>query len=496
MEGASAPIQLDDARRASPPPLAPPAIRVLCLLAIAGAAVWCGYVGRTHVRVGSPDFEYFYKAGAWLLAHGNLDAGYDVINGHVEQRDTLRWYLPFASRLMSVLVWLPQCLAGKGGVAPFRLTGYVWVAMNLAAMLGSLWLVGRYLTGLPPRDWAVTQLLPLAVLGVYWYWEFQLNQIDALTLLLLLGSFVCWEQGRRAVSGFWLGLAVLLKVTPGLVLLWFVLKRQHRTVAAAVLTIVLAGPAADLVVLRPAGATDAYRGWFGNVITTGSHHGLVAAQREMDWRNQGLGAVLSRWLHPTNYNTHFDNDPRVQEDYAVEGVRTLNVAHLPLATVSALTTLVLACSGLALIWLARQPARELTLWQLRFEWALFLLAMLWLMPVVRRYHMIWALPALSLLGAGAHYSGWSNRWSKLTLLCIGAVVALQFTMLSHRLEAMGALPASVALLALPLMVMLVRLKREPAALPQAHYAPPHPARSYGLTEPDAATPSAPLTTHA
>jgi hypothetical protein len=215
----------------------------------------------------------------------------------------------------------------------------------------------------------------------------------------------------------------------------------------------------------------------------------------MDWRNQGLGAVLSRWLHPTNYNTHFDNDPRVQRDYAAEGVATMNVATLPLVTVSRATAVVVACSVCGLIWLARRPARKLTLWQLRFEWALFLLAMLWLMPVVRRYHMIWALPALSLLGAGIHYSGWSNRWSKLALACIGAVVALQLTLLWHRLEAMGALLASVVLLGLPLVVMLVRLQRDPGLVPRAFNAPPHPAGP-SRPEPDAAPSSASLAAHA
>ena len=449
-----------------------------------GLAVWFGRISAVGIQAGSPDFEYFYKAGAWLLKHGNLDPGYDLTDGRVQERDTLRWYLPFASRFMTLFALLP-----------YRAAGYAWLAMNLAAMFGTLWLVGRYLSGLPPRDWPVTQLLPLALLTVYWRWEFQLNQINALTLLLVVGSFVCWERGRRVVSGLWLGLAILLKVTPALLALWFVLKRQYRTAAATLVTVVLLGPAMDLVWLGPSATADAYRAWVRNAVTTGSQRGLILAQCEMDWRNQGLGAVLARWLYPANYNTHFDNDPRVQADYASPETLTLNIATLPLEAVAGLATIVIGLSLIGLIWLARRPARAMTLWELRFEWALFVLAMLWLMPVLRRYHMIWALPAVSLLGAGVHYSGRSTRWSRLALACIGAAVVLQLTLLSHRLEAMGALPASVAALALPLVVLLRRLKRAPDALPHAHCAPPQTARVVLVADGDRAPPTASQAAH-
>jgi len=473
-------------RCAPEPRRAPLAVRVLCLLTMLGLAAWLGRFSVAQIRnvKPAPDFKYFYKAGEWLLAHGNLDPGYDVTDGRVQERDTLRWYLPFASRFMTLFALLP-----------YRAAGYVWLAMNLAAMLATLWLVGRYLSGLQPRDWPVTQLLPLAFLAVYWRWEFQLNQINALTLLLVVGSFVCWERGRRVVSGLWLGLAILLKVTPALLVLWFVLKRQYRTAGAALVTVVLLGPAMDLVWLGPSATADAYRAWVRNAVTTGSHRGLILAQCEMDWRNQGLGAVLARWLHPTNYNTHFDNDPQVQRDYGEQEVRLMNVATLPRETIARLTMTVLGVASLGLLWLTRRPARELSLWQLRGEWALFMLAMLALMPVLRRYHMIWALPAVSLLAGAIHYSGLCSGWAKLALGCIGAAVVLQLTLLSHRAEAMGVLWASVLLLALPLVVLLVRLKRAPDALPQAHFAPGHPARAVLVADGDRGPPTASQAAH-
>lgn len=418
-----------------------------------------------RIQLGTPDFEYFYKAGAWLLNHGSLDPGYDVVQGRFALRGTLDWYWPFVPRLMTLFALLPYVTAG-----------FVWVALNLAALVATLRLIGRHLVGLPAQDWAVTQLVPLLLLLPYWLWEFRLNQIDVLTLLLLVGSFVCWERGAPRVSGFWLGLAVLLKLTPGLFVLWLALKRQYRTVGYALLTIVLAGPVSDVVVFGPTQAVACYRTWAHKVITAGSHRALILSDRESDWRNQGLGVVVGRWLHPLNYNFHFDNDPRIRRDYGEYPRLTLNVVALPRATVANVVMGLIALSVAGLCWLARRPAARLTQWQLRFEWALFLLAMLWLMPVMRRYHMVYALPAISLLAAGIHYSGRRCGWSALAWIGLGVALAAQLSMLSMKVEAAGTILASVAALALPVIAMLVRLGRRPTALSEPFYTPPHPAR--------------------
>ncbi|MCK4340382.1 MAG: DUF2029 domain-containing protein [Phycisphaerae bacterium] len=454
MDNSNAVAASSYAPRSPQPPVAPAWARRMCLLALLGATVWFARVGRGHIQNEDPDFEYFYKAGAWLLAHGSLDPGHDLVDGRYEERGTLDWYWPFVSRFMTLFA-----------LVPYRWAGYIWLALNLAAMWTTIRLLGRHLSGLPPRDWPVTQLLPFLFLAAYWHWEFRLNQINNFTLLLLVANFVCWQQGRRVLAGFWLGLAVLLKITPGLLVLWFLLKRQYRTAGVAVLTVVLAGPLADIIAFGPSQTVDSYRVWAENAVTTGSHAGLIRAQREMDWRNQGLGAVLSRWLHPTNYNTHFDNDPRVAAKYSESEVKTINVAALSLPAVAHLATAITVVTLVGLLWLARRPAGKLSPWQLRFEWVLFMLAMLWLMPVLRRYHMIWALPAMSLLAGGIHYAGWSSRWSKLALSCIGLVVLSQLVLLHKPLEAGGTILAAVAVLACPVLLMVWRLSRHPDVLP-------------------------------
>ena len=348
----------------------------------------------------------------------------------------------------------------------------------------------------------------MLLLGLFWYWEFRLNQINNLTLLLIVASFVHWQQKRRGLAGFWLGLAVLLKLTPGLIVVWFALKRQYKTVLLAGLTFLLAGPVGDLIVFRPDHAVGVYRHWFEAAVVEGSQRGLIIRQKEMDWRNQGLGAVASRWLHPTNYALHFDNDPRIKTS---KKPVTMNVADLSTPTVARIVLIIAGLSVAGLFWLTRRPAEQLNTWQLRAEWALYLAAMLWLMPVLRRYHLVLLLPPMAVLASAIHYAGPHRRWTKLALLGAYGVAACQFAVMARVLpdmgilnwlpgalgderaaavtyalnagvvEAAGVLLLGVVLVALPLVVLLIQLARRPNVLPVTADAPESPADEAGTT---------------
>ena len=438
-----------------------------------GLLVWyLASVASRNLGRGHPDFEFFYKAGASVLAHGDLDRGVDQLaDGRIVARGALDWYLPFVSRIMTLFAWLPLPQAGG-----------IWLLLNLTALIATLRLVGRHFSGLPPRDWPATQLLPFLFLIVFWHWEFRLNQINNFTLLLLLGAFVCWRQGRPTTAGLWLGLAVLLKVTPLLLVLWFALKRQFRVVAVAAVTFLAAGPLADTIAFSPSRTVEMYRAWGRRAVVEGSHRGLILGARETDWRNQSLSAVAMRWLYPANWNTHFDNDPRITPRWPE---RTLNIVHLPRPVIAALVTGIVVLSAAGLVFLARRPAHALTLWQLRLEFALFILAMLWFMPVMRRYHLIWCLPALSVLAGCIHYSGFRGWWARLALAAFLGILISQLLLLTRVLgaenfvEAGGVFLAAVALLAAPLIAQLLILSRRPAALPPDKFA---------LQRPEAALP--------
>jgi len=445
-------------------------VRYGCLLALAGFASFQATFAAQQIKSGEADFEYFYKAGRWVLEHGTIDARVDVHDdGTREPRGGIEWYLPAVQRVTALYAWMP-----------LRVAGYLWLGLNLVAFFLLLRLVGGRLMGLPPADWPVTTLVPVLLMSLFWHWEFRLNQIDTLVLLLLVSAFVCWEDGRPRVAGFWLGLAVLLKVTPALFVLWFAMKRQFATAAVALATVVLAGPVADVAVWGPRYAGEIYREWAENAVTRSSHRGLVMQQLEMDWRNQGLGAVASRWLHPTNYGTHFDNDPRILHE---EPEARLNVAALPREAVAGIVLALSAASVLWLLWVVRRPARRLTAWELRLEFALCLLVLLWLMPVLRRYHFILVLPAVCVLAGLVHYRP-QRGWTAWAIATVWAIAGLQATVVLRPLtgsrlpEAGGVFLLMLPMLAAPVWWMLRQLARRKVALgPDAYAAARRRARA-------------------
>ncbi len=467
----SAPVGPDPTLTTTPngaparPPGASRSVRAICLAVLAIQLAHLCVFGYLAIRKRGPDFEYFYKAGHWLFETGSLDPGYDrLADGSLERRGTIDWYLPFVSRLMSLVGWLPM-----------RAAGVICLIGNVIALLGTMGLLARYVSGLPPRDWFVTLTLPLLLLSMFWHWEFRLNQINNLALLLMVGSFVAWRKGHESAAGLWIGLAALIKITPALLLAWFVLKRANRTAAVGLLTIVLAGPVSDMIVLGPATATQAYVSWAERAVSRSSHRGLIASQTEMDWRNQGLGAVLSRWLHPTSYALRFDNDPRIQTQKPAAYV---NVMELPRETVATLTNALLAASLLGLFWLTRRPAAGLSEWQLRIEWTLYLLAMLWMMPVLRRYHLIWMTPAVVVFQSMLYFH-WHVRWWRWAGVgAIGVVTAAQFAALTRLLdtdvvEGAGVFLASLVVLGMTGVVLLMAERRGALreAAPRATRAP-------------------------
>ena len=125
---------------------------------------WLFRVGAFHIDKQDPDFEYFYKAGAWLGQQGAFDPGYDP--GVGTYRGTLDWYWPSVPRLMTLFA-----------VLPFYPAGMVWLTLNLVAWLALVRLAGQLIETYGYRSSGRTYSIAdkneawmLAVLrGRHWY---------------------------------------------------------------------------------------------------------------------------------------------------------------------------------------------------------------------------------------------------------------------------------------------------------------------------------------
>jgi hypothetical protein len=163
-----------------------------------------------------------------------------------------------------------------------------WNLLSLAALAASLWLMNRRL-GLASSPWA---LLPLGafllVCGPFQQQMYQ-GQLNLVLLLLLTATWAADRAGRPLLAGALLGAATAVKLFPGFLLLYFLLRRDWRAVAATVFSFALL-TGLTAAVLGPA----AYRDYVADVLPK------VAAYQS-DWLNASFAGFWSRLFDPTSH---------------------------------------------------------------------------------------------------------------------------------------------------------------------------------------------------
>lgn len=117
---------------------------------------------------------------------------------------------------------------------PFRQAWWIWRGICEAALLGGIACIvvlacGRFEGGVFLRWWVVALALPLV-----WRSE-RIGQLDALLLLLVTAGMLAVTRRRDALAGLLFGAAAVCKLYPGLVLVYFALRRRWACVSCAAL---------------------------------------------------------------------------------------------------------------------------------------------------------------------------------------------------------------------------------------------------------------------
>lgn len=143
-------------------------------------------------------------------------------------RDTEGLFIEYSSRPPTYVLF----------ILPFGFLDYptaflVWNLLSLAAFALSLYLVAHHLQiGVTAKH-----LLPIVVLSLLAsplkQQVFQGN-INLVLLPILLGVWLADSASKPVLAGILLGIAIALKIFPGLLLLYFVVLRKYRTVVSTV----------------------------------------------------------------------------------------------------------------------------------------------------------------------------------------------------------------------------------------------------------------------
>jgi alpha-1,2-mannosyltransferase len=136
---------------------------------------------------------------------------------------------------------------------PFAFLNYpnatlTWNLISLVALAVSMWIIGRGLD-LKPESWTILPAIALLLICNPLRQQVNQGQINLILLLLLSGVWIADNTGRERWAGVLLGAVTAIKLFPGFIFLYFILRRRWTTVfvgvgtfaAATVLTIAVLG---------------------------------------------------------------------------------------------------------------------------------------------------------------------------------------------------------------------------------------------------------------
>lgn len=345
--------------------------RRAAVLAGAGLALLAGGVWTVAYHRAAPpgmsfDFTHFYRDARHVWDHAALNTDWD--HPDPTARPQLPFYLPAVRLALAPLAaWGPTPAAA------------LWASLHVLALLAALRVLVRWTS---PAAVATACLLALPAM----YEAARFNQLSffVLAMTLPVADGVIGRGERRAAV--LLAAATVLKLLPGVLVVWLALKRRPRALRWCLTTGVAAAIVPCLIVFGPARTIAYHQDWLRYNLRGTPVSGMLedgASPHFFDHRNQSFTAVATRALwagHP-----------------AAAPWRPLELSRDAALGVGRAALLAAAVAFLACV---RRGAHELGAGRCHAEVAASLLAMIIFSPLVRTYYLVWALPALTLaLGA-------------------------------------------------------------------------------------------------
>jgi hypothetical protein len=162
-----------------------------------------------------------------------------------------------------------------------------WNLLSLGALLLSLWLVARALA-IPVSAWSGVPLIALLLLCNPFRAQVFYGQLSLVLLLLLTGTWIAHRSNRPIGAGMLLGLAVAIKLFPAFLFVFFVLRRQWKTVASGILTLLVVTAVTAAVL-----GMESYRIYAGEVVPQ-------VARFRNGWCNASLPGLSTKLFDPRN----------------------------------------------------------------------------------------------------------------------------------------------------------------------------------------------------
>ncbi|MCA1685689.1 MAG: DUF2029 domain-containing protein [Planctomycetia bacterium] len=331
--------------------------------------------------------EVVVKAVCHATAYGDfnvhLDFGRRFLAGTPLYADDLCFnYMPVSAMYYAPLSLFPAAVASL--IRTSAAVGCLALSLH--------WLGAMVRAQARPGSW---RGLTFAALAVVLTIQYVLRDLDdggphLIYLGLIVGSTYCVRRGREGLGAAGFGLAVALKMTPGLLLPFFAWKRKWRlaglSVVATAAWIVL--PAAWM---GPSRWWDHQRQWNRTALSVVSDRPDAAREaNEVRVQNQALKPAVARFLvtYPPGHALKVDHPADVP------------FLDLRPSTANRLGTLAGLAVLAAVAWWSRRPSTgpDDPAWPVELAAVMVLIPLL--SPVTWLQHLVFVVPAAYLLAAG------------------------------------------------------------------------------------------------
>jgi hypothetical protein len=270
--------------------------------------------------------------------------------------------LPVGALLLAPFLFV----GGSGGAVLFALVKIALAWWMLASALR--------LAGAPARDWPPwAAALVVALSARVLISDVAHGNVNIPVGAAVVAGALAWSRGQDWRAGLWAGLGTALKVTPGLLLVYFAWKRSARAAVGWLAGLLVAGLILPAPFVGGARSLELARAWWRQMVAPyagGAPVTLVQTQQT----NQSYLGVLARW---TTDSIAIDSDPPVS-------IHVLELSQRELRALHAAAVLATLC---ALAWCAR-PREGRGAPIALGEFALLALAMLFLSERSWKHHWV------------------------------------------------------------------------------------------------------------
>ena len=225
------------------------------------------------------DFKVTYRAASRVLENENL---YNWEDGHY-----LYKYSPFFALMISPL-----------GLIPFIYAKFLWVISMVFTFWGVI-KIGKYLVmnhGSPPPFFYI---LSLVLIARFFLREIELGQTDFLQLFLIFSFILFLEKEKDVLSGLFLALSIMIKLTPLIFIPYLLYRRKFLSVFWTLFFVLLFFSAPSLIY-----------GIKGNIALLKEWYGFMSLSSPpllANDMNQSIFGMFYRFLTSSVYGVNFVN---------------------------------------------------------------------------------------------------------------------------------------------------------------------------------------------